>query len=88
LLKQAERIFFLGFGYAPENMDVLGLPDVIPPINCEVYGTAFGLNDKEVERIRNRMIEGLRTDEVGFKNRYAIVIKAMDSLELLRNYLE
>lgn len=88
LLAQAERIFFLGFGYAPENMEVLGLPGIIPPINCEAYGTAFGLNDKEVERIRSRIIEGLKFDSMGFKNRGGIVIKAMDCLELLRNYLE
>jgi len=45
LLKQANEIFFLGFGYAPENMEVLGLSGVIPPGACRVYGTAFGLNN-------------------------------------------
>lgn len=87
LIKQADEIFFLGFGYAPENMEVLGLPKVIPPGNCRVYGTAFGLNNHEVDRIRNRMIKGLRTDEVDFKNAERVVIKSIDCLELLRNYL-
>jgi hypothetical protein len=89
LLSQAEQIFFLGFGYAPENMEVLGLPEVIPPIYCQVYGTALGLNSKEVKSIRDGIIEGLRADElVGYKNKERIKIKnKMDCLELLRNYL-
>jgi len=86
LLKQAKEIFFLGFGYAPENMDVLGLPGLIPQA-CWVYGTAFGENGKEVMRIRNRIIEGLRTDPPSVKVENRIVIESTDCLDLLRNYL-
>lgn len=86
LIKQAEQIFLLGFGYAAENMQILGLPGVIPPGNCQVHGTAFNLNKQEVDRIRNGIVEGLRTDGVS-KNPNRIVIEAMDCLELLRNYL-
>lgn len=49
LLTQAEQIFFLGFGYAPENMEVLGLPGIISP-QCLVYGTGFNLIPEEINR--------------------------------------
>jgi len=77
IISQAEQIFFLGFGYAPENMKILGLPELIPPSNCRVYGTAFGLNRVELKRIHTS----------GFKDIGNIDIEAMDCLELLRNYL-
>lgn len=50
LLACAEQVFFLGFGYARENMDVLGLPAVLSP-HCQVYGTAFGLIEAERKRV-------------------------------------
>ncbi len=78
LLSQAGQIFFLGFGFAPENMGVLGLPEVMPPSNCRVYATAFGLNRVEVKRVVR----------IGFKNRGDVHIEAVDCLELLRNYLD
>ena len=67
-------------------MDVLGLPGLIPQ-TCWVYGTAFGANDKEVKRIRNRVIKGLRTDTPNIKSEFRIVIESSDCLDLLRNYL-
>jgi len=87
LIKQAGKIFFLGFGYAPENMSVLDLPALIPQ-NCLVYGTAFGTNDKEVKRTRNRIINGIRTDSPNNKVPDHIQVEPTDCLELLRNYFE
>jgi hypothetical protein len=68
LLVQADEIFFLGFGYAPENMEVLRLPGVIPPGYCRIYGTALELYDAEINRIHNRIFKGLKTDQLGNKN--------------------
>lgn len=81
LLKQAERIFFLGFGYAPENMEVLRLPESIPP-NCKVYGTAFGLIEEEIKRIYTN-VHGGRKYEKATK----IESGNVDCLMLLRKYL-
>jgi hypothetical protein len=83
LIKQSEQVFFLGFGYAPENMQVLALPSIIPE-TCLVYGTAFGANDKEVERIHKRIIDGDSTNSKAARRK---VIEPTDCLELLRNYL-
>jgi hypothetical protein len=87
LISQAEQIFFLGFGYAPENLDVLGLPGIIPLGNCPVFGTAYGLNSVQVNQIKGVIIQGLQRDSANSKNEKRIVIEDMDCLELLRNYL-
>jgi hypothetical protein len=86
LLQRAERIFFLGFGYAPENMEVLKLPELIPP-GCEVYGTAFNMMDKEVEHILHTVRSGRKPDSDGYRERYDTTIEPCDCLMLLRRYL-
>ena len=87
LISQADQIFFLGFGYAPENMEVLGLSGLIPAGNCCVYGTAFGWREKELIRVRNKIKDVLKANEIVFKHKERVVIESMDCLELLRNYL-
>jgi hypothetical protein len=86
LLESAERIFFLGFGYAPENMEVLNLPDLIPP-GCEVYGTAFGMMAKEVEDILHRVRSGRKPDPNIHTDPSETTIKSWDCLMMLRYYL-
>jgi hypothetical protein len=85
LLESAERIFFLGFGYAPENMEVLKLPELIPP-GCEVYGTAFNMMEKEVEDILHTVRSGTKPDP-NVPVPSDTTIKACDCLMLLRRYL-
>ncbi len=86
LLQRAGRIFFLGFGYAPENMRVLKLPDLIPP-GCEVYGTAFNRVNKEVEDILHKLHFVRKADPDNYKDRYETTIEPCDCLMLLRKYL-
>ena len=50
LIAEAKRVFCLGFGYAHENVDILRLPDLMP-WTCNLYGTALGLEQKEIEDI-------------------------------------
>jgi hypothetical protein len=87
LIRQAEQIFFLGFGYAPENMGVLYLPDSIPMGSaCQVYGTAFGMMEKKVKDILNIMRSGRKADSSGYKERYDTIIEPCDCLMLLSKY--
>jgi len=86
LLKSAERIFFMGFGYAPENMGVLNLPGLIPP-GCQIYGTAFGIMEKEVKDILHTVRSSRKADSNGYKERYDTLIEPCDCLMLLRKYL-
>jgi hypothetical protein len=86
LLQQADQIFFLGFGYAPENMEVLGLPELIHP-RCQVYGTAFNMIKEEVDRLNS----GLHSNRARDNNVYTAPkytqINNVDCLMLLRKYL-
>lgn len=51
LLRQAERVLFLGFGYDETNMRLLGMTsgDRVLPGTTECYGTVFGLQDAEAQ---------------------------------------
>jgi len=87
-LNEAERIYVLGFGYAPENIEIIKFPELIS-CSCDIYGTACGFVDKEINDIRNRIIQGLQSDpECGSKFPDRVELKNMDCLKLLRNYLE
>lgn len=83
LLKQSDETFFLGFGYAPENMEVLGMPGIIPP-KCLVYGTAFNLIKEEAERIESAINHGRRQV---YNIRPTKIESNVDCLMLLRRYL-
>jgi hypothetical protein len=86
ILAQADRIFFLGFGYAPENMEILKLSGIISKAS-QFYGTAFGLEEREVRDIHGRIFEGLQPDSILYINPHLIKIeKEMDCLKLLKNY--
>ena len=54
LLPDYKRIFFLGFGYAQENFDAMGLLNNID-LTWKIYGTAKGMTDKEIKDVRNRL---------------------------------
>jgi len=45
LFQDYKRIFFLGFGYAPENLDILDLPNNIDSQSA-IYGSAKGMTAK------------------------------------------
>lgn len=87
LLKKAEQILFLGFGYAPENLEILKLTDRTKK-ETSIYGTAFGLESKEKYDIRSRIKEWLPaeySDQVDIG--YLRSSDNMDCLKLLKNYL-
>lgn len=57
LLRSARRIFFLGFGYDPQNLEILGIPqcfkDILqPPL---LLGTGQGLFQEEINKIKLRL---------------------------------
>ena len=82
LFTEAKNIFFLGFGYAKENLEAIGLDKNIFKKEQRIYGTALGLTEQEIlknsyllrEHNEHMMIEKFRLENC-------------DSLMLLRNYL-
>ncbi len=85
-LHNAERVFFLGFGYAEENMNLIKVPEILPA-NIRIFGTGFGLNNKELNEMTNKIKDKIRKDDLGTKLSCSVNIEDMDCLELLRNYL-
>ena len=87
LIRSAKRIFFLGFGFADENLEALGLPNNLNH-QQEIYGTAMGLSNRRVEQLK-RIFASSReissTFHKSFKNR--IRLEKVDCLSLLQEYL-
>jgi len=66
-------------------MDVLGLTRLIPK-PCKVYGTAYGLEQKGIDDIRDRIVKELPGGYTNGNNA-RINIENVDCLKLLRNNL-
>jgi hypothetical protein len=80
LISNARRIFFLGFGYAKENLEVLKILETVNKTQ-EIYGTALKFKQKEIQSVRNDFPQsfGPHTPDIH--------IADMDCLTLLREYL-
>ena len=86
IIKKADRIFILGFGYANENLSILDLPNLLNS-NQRVYGTAYNLTESEIRDVRERLINNPDFKNLmssGSNNPY---IENTDCLSLLRKYL-
>ena len=77
MIREAKRVFFLGFGYAKENLNILGIPDIIRKTS-DIYGTALGLTDREIKDV----VWAFRTTLDSH-----IHCENLDCLALLRKYL-
>jgi len=75
LMRQAECIYYLGFGYGPVNMERLKISSLDEKIN---YGTGFGLTQKECSDA-SRLAGG-----IGKLN----PVPGMDCIQLLREYVD
>lgn len=78
IIMNAERIFFLGFSYADENLEVLEIPKIL---NKEqwVYGTVYGMTENEMKKIRTKFSSNVNSEKMHFEN--------IDCLGLLRKFL-
>jgi hypothetical protein len=85
-IREAERIFFLGFGYADENLAALGIPDSLKAGQF-IYGTAMGRRQREIHDIRSRFIDGLRRAGDRSVGPERVEIHDCDCVGLLRDCL-
>lgn len=81
LIHDADHVFFLGFGYAEENLKALRIPDVLAT-KQRLYGTAMGVPD--VGRIVSALKAGLR-DAQAFAG--VEIDDRADCLKLLHQFL-
>jgi hypothetical protein len=82
-----QSMFFLGFGYARENLKALGLPEVLKQRH-RIYGTAMGSTPKEIHDIIHIFVSWLQQSG----NQSALVgdqvkICDCDCVHLLREFL-
>ena len=83
ILSQHKRIFFLGFGYANENMDAIGMPGFVNE-NWDIYGTAHEMTEKEIRKVRIDFIRNFAKKAATSKNPR---IENKTCYEFLREYL-
>lgn len=79
LISDAEKIYFLGFGYAEENLSILDIPKILKN-KQRIFGTALGMEDNEIKSVKNK----LRSNQKGVQ--IDRTIENVDSLKLLRKY--
>lgn len=82
-MKNASRFYFLGFGYAEENVDILGIRDIFND-DQNIYGTALGLTQKEIDQKRDYLSINFRVKDPRMNNPR---IQAVDCRALLRDWL-
>ena len=81
LISKANRIFFLGFGYAKENMNLLNFPNILQE-GQKVYGTGLGLTNRELKERKEEFLYHGLTQSTNIK-----IEEKIDSLMLLKEYL-
>ena len=79
-ITSAERIFFLGFGYLKENLEVLGLPISLNPTSeTSMYGTKLNMNPKRMEEVHHLLASNNNAGTIIFRN--------VNSYDLLDEFL-
>ena len=53
-ISRAKRIFFLGFSYASENLEVLNINNISSTVE-EIFGTAFEFEHREIKDVENTL---------------------------------
>lgn len=81
IISSAQRIFFLGFSYGKENLEALGLNNLINNTQ-NIYGTALGLTDQERIKIKDSILK----KNPRFSD-YRLKIDELDNVGLLKKYL-
>jgi hypothetical protein len=56
IIIETERIFFLGFGYSKENIEAIGLVNILGK-HQSVYGTALNFTDKERIKVKSLLMK-------------------------------
>jgi hypothetical protein len=81
-MHNTKRFYILGFGYAEENLDVLGIRKLLDG-DQKIYGTALGMTEKEISEIRQYLRMNFREKQIQLENP---VIEPSDSYKLLKEW--
>jgi hypothetical protein len=83
IVDKSKIIFFCGFGYAKENLEVIGLPGSIDD-KWKIFGTAKGMREKEREGVKRLLGRNYKKSAV-LEN--WVRIEDRNSYDLLREHL-
>lgn len=83
-IKKAKKIYFLGFGFAEENLHILDLKNTVNQ-NQNIYATSLGLEANQEEEIRQKISGHLPKKEMSFEETSPF-IESSPCLRLLRMY--
>jgi hypothetical protein len=56
----SKNIYFIGFGYARENLEILGFPQIINE-NHNIYGTAYKWSERKIDELKSFFLSGSST---------------------------
>ena len=88
LIKNAQKIYFLGFNYHnTENLEILDIANIIHD-NQIICGTALGFTDNQIVEIKKYFYSKSKNKNIikKDKNNNDLIIKKMSCLELLKEY--
>lgn len=74
----AERIFFMGFSYADENLAMLDIQSVLN-LKQKIYGTTYLSEPNKIEKIKAKLMTNKTFSELQIEN--------LECLGLLRKHL-
>jgi len=81
LIGTAQHIFFLGFAYGIENLEILNIPEIFRH-EQKIYGTALKFTNREINSVYNFFLNQPLSRKPNVS-----IIENMDCLALLREYL-
>ena len=81
LISEAKNIYFLGFGYADENLSVLDFNNLLNEQHI-IFGTGLGFTENELSQIEQKL-KG-KNSQIKYDS---IIIEDLDSVMLLRKHL-
>lgn len=81
LISVADKIFFLGFGYRPENMQILDFPKILRGGQL-VFGTGLGFSKTEIDSCKEEFFfhGGTHSTNIYIEEKF-------DNVSLLKEYL-
>ena len=82
-ISSAKRIFFLGFGYASENLEILQKGTTLNDDQA-IFGTALGFRENEIAKIRKSITSNFKYKKELYQNP---IIEDMNCVSLLKKYL-